>query len=77
MMNFYDTSSVKALVDARQERFYSEVYQRKIALEARRAAEGSQRSHPVRHAVGSSLIRAGAWVSGSPTVDLPRLHQSA
>jgi hypothetical protein len=77
MMNFYDTSSIKALVDAKQERFYSEVYQRKVALEIRKAAERNEQPNPVRRAVGLGLIRAGAWVSGSPVGDLPRLQQSA
>jgi hypothetical protein len=75
MINFYDTSSIKSLVDARRERFYTEVYQRKVALEAKNSREQIGQPHLIRRAVGIGLIHVGAWMSGACIRDMPRLQQ--
>ena len=75
MINFYDTSSVQALVDAKQEQFYSEVYQRQLALQARPAEEPTPSL--VRRSVGRALIRTGAWISGACVQEVPRIQRAA
>jgi hypothetical protein len=73
VINFYDTSAVKALVDARRASLASnEAYERKMALEALRASAIDP--HPARRAVGRGLIRIGARLSGIGFRDLRRVE---
>lgn len=75
MINFYDTSAVKALVDARNERLYGERYQRKIARET--LLDGVYCPHVLRRKLGAALMWIGARVAGTCSFGAPRLQQES